>query len=190
MDEFMLWFSTGFYHIVDLAAYDHILYLISLCILFNFKDWKQLLVLITGFTIGHSLTLAFSAMNLVNLDPSLVEIAIATTISITCIFNLKQLFQGSTYLTARYLSALGFGCIHGLGFSVLLKALLGKEVSILFPLFSFNLGIEAGQILIVIVLLGFLYCVQSLFKKFEKIILSTITFVILLVSLYLILERI
>ncbi|MBK6861679.1 MAG: HupE/UreJ family protein [Saprospiraceae bacterium] len=190
MDEFKLWFSTGLQHILDIKAYDHILYIVCLSLLFRLTDWKKLLILVTAFTLGHSLTLALSVFDLVAIPSSWIEIAIALTIAVTCLINFRELALNQASIQARYWTALLFGCIHGLGFSFLLKAMLGKEESVLFPLFSFNLGLEIGQIAVLVLVQAVTFFIHQFAIQFEKIILSTITFVILLVSIYLILERI
>jgi len=190
MDDFILWFSTGLEHILDLRAYDHILYIVCLSLLYKQTDWKKLLFLVTAFTLGHSLTLALSTIDLIKLPASWVEIAIALTIAVTCLINFRELTLNKPSTQARYWTALLFGCIHGMGFSFLLKALLGKESSVLYPLFSFNLGLEIGQIVILSLVLGFTYLLHRFAFQFEKIVLSTITFVILLISIFLILQRI
>lgn len=160
MNEFWLWFSTGTGHILDWSGYDHILYVMALCVLFSVKEWKQLLILITAFTIGHSLTLAASVLQLFTVKQAWIEVLIPLTILLTCIVNIA----GRNKVTVRhnpatvsyrlnYSLALLFGFIHGMGFSYLLKAMLGKEESLVFPLLSFNLGLEAGQIIIVVSML-------------------------------------
>lgn len=156
MNDFWIWFSTGLQHILDVNGYDHILYIISLCILFSFNEWKNVLILITAFTIGHSLTLAFSALNVITIKQAYIETLIPFTILTTCVINiiLWRLRSDEQYLKNRsyqmnYLLALLFGFIHGMGFSYLLKSMLGKEESIVFPLLSFNVGLEMGQLIIV-----------------------------------------
>lgn len=150
MNDFSLWFITGLEHIADWKGYDHILFLLALCGVYEWKQWKNLLILITAFTIGHSLTLALSVLEIVHVDTDWIEFLIPITILITCLYNLKHL-DSRAYKNFRpnYFLALFFGLIHGLGFSFLLKSLLGKEQNIVMPLLSFNLGLEAGQILIV-----------------------------------------
>lgn len=152
--DFSLWFITGLEHIADWKAYDHILFLLALCGVYEWKQWKNVLVLITAFTIGHSITLALSVTNVLQIETSWIEFLIPITIIITCIYNLKRLdIQAQMNFRLNYFLALFFGLIHGLGFSFLLKSLLGNESNVLVPLLSFNLGIEAGQILIVIAVL-------------------------------------
>lgn len=156
MNDFWIWFSTGLQHILDVNGYDHILYIISLCVLFSFNEWKNLLILVTAFTIGHSLTLAFSVLDVLTIKQAYIETLIPLTILTTCIINIivrrfesdQQDFKAKTY-RLNYILALLFGFIHGMGFSYLLKSMLGKEENIVFPLLSFNLGLEMGQLIIV-----------------------------------------
>ena len=151
MNDFSLWFLIGFKHIVDWHAYDHILFLIVLSAIYEKDQWKQLLVLVTAFTIGHSFTLVLSATHLFSLPETWVEFLIPLTILITAILNLINLNKfADKKIQPNYFLALVFGFIHGMGFSIILKSLLGKNDDILFPLFSFNIGIEAGQIIIVL----------------------------------------
>ena len=148
--DFSLWFSTGIEHIADYKAYDHILFLMVLCGIYSFSEIRKVLILITAFTVGHSLTLALSVFNIVTFSPSLIEFLIPITIMLTCIFQFIIREHPDTSATyATYLAALFFGFIHGMGFSGLLRSLLGNSEQITGPLFAFNLGLEVGQILIV-----------------------------------------
>lgn len=156
MNEFWLWFNTGTEHILDWNGYDHILYVMALCVLFSVREWKKLLLLITSFTIGHSLTLAVSALNIFTMKQGIIEVLIPITILFTCMINLyykNRLSNTSRNLsnnyTFNYALALLFGFIHGMGFSYMLRSMLGKEESVVFPLLSFNLGLELGQLIIV-----------------------------------------
>lgn len=189
MSDFKLWFGTGLEHILDLDGYDHILYIVALSIVFATKHWKQLLWIVTAFTLGHSLTLALSTLNILNIQQSIVEIWIALTILISCILNLRDLRKDEIPLKGRYLTAALFGCIHGLGFSYLLKSMLGHEDSILIPLLYFNLGLEAGQIVILVVVIFANLGFQYFFHEKQKILATTTTFVILLLSLYMVAQR-
>lgn len=162
MNEFWIWFSTGLQHILDWNGYDHILYVIALCAMFSVTDWKKLLILITAFTIGHSLTLAASTLNLLTIKQSYIEVLIPFTIIATCLINIyfRRRFDRHAHYnkynyTLNYSLALLFGFIHGMGFSYLLKSMLGKEESIIFPLLSFNLGLEVGQLIILAAVLLF-----------------------------------
>ena len=155
MSLFELYFKLGLQHIADLKGYDHILFILTLCALYSMKEWKKVLVLITAFTIGHSLTLALATLDLVRVDGDLIEFLIPLTIFLTALANLfsrkQQVSSLQHYL--KYSAALFFGLIHGLGFSNYLRSLLGTERGLVLPLFAFNVGIEAGQIIIVGILM-------------------------------------
>ncbi|TDE12090.1 HupE/UreJ family protein [Dyadobacter psychrotolerans] len=159
MSEFQAYLQLGFEHITDSKGYDHILFIMALCTVYTLMDWKKVTILVTAFTIGHSVTLALSTLGLVNIDPAVIELLIPVTILITASLNFfykekKTTYakQGTTY-TARYPLALFFGLIHGLGFSNYLRALLGKEADIINPLLGFNIGLELGQLVIVFIVL-------------------------------------
>ena len=155
MSLFELYFILGLQHIADLKGYDHILFILTLCAVYSLKEWKRVLVLITAFTIGHSLTLALATLDLVRVDGDLIEFLIPLTIFITALANLfsrKQKVSPFQHYF-KYGVALFFGLIHGLGFSNYLRSLLGSERGLALPLFSFNVGIEAGQIIIVSIIM-------------------------------------
>lgn len=155
MSLFELYFTLGIQHIADLKGYDHILFILTLCAVYSLKEWKRVLILITAFTIGHSLTLALATLDLIKVNTGLIEFLIPLTIFITAIANVLMGKQkaSSTLYYLKYSAALFFGLIHGLGFSSYLRSLLGSEKGIVLPLFSFNLGIETGQIFIVVIIL-------------------------------------
>lgn len=152
MSEFQLYFVLGKDHILDYAnGYDHILFVLALCAVYVVGDWKKILILVTAFTIGHSITLALSTLNMISVKASLIEFLIPLTIFITAVSNLfrKEASLTQSRVQMNYLFALFFGLIHGMGFSTYLKALLGKDQSIVTQLFAFNAGLEFGQIIIV-----------------------------------------
>lgn len=150
MQDFWLYFGLGKDHIADLEGYDHILFVAALCLRYLFRDWKKVLILITAFTIGHSITLALSVLNVVNISTAWIEFLIPVTIVFTALSNVwEKKFEFKTKFPLIYFLALFFGLIHGLGFSNYLKSLLGKSSSIAGELLAFNLGLEAGQLLIV-----------------------------------------
>jgi len=154
MQDFWLYFQLGRDHIADWKGYDHIMFVAALCLRYLLKDWKKVLVLVTAFTIGHSITLALSALNYVTVSVKWIEFLIPITIVITAISNIWQKdFQFKTRFPLIYFLALFFGLIHGLGFSNYLKSLLGKTTNIVAELLAFNLGLEFGQILIVLLVL-------------------------------------
>jgi len=151
MSLFELYFKLGLEHIADLKGYDHILFILTLCAVYSLKEWKRVLILVTAFTIGHSLTLALATLALIRVDGDLIEFLIPLTIFLTAMANVFSRKQNvtSTLHYIKYSAALFFGLIHGLGFSNYLRSLLGSERGLALPLFSFNVGIEAGQIMIV-----------------------------------------
>lgn len=152
MEEFKVWFFVGYEHIVNKDALDHILFVLALSCLYDLRMLKKLIILITAFTIGHSFTLIISVLDLVSYNQKIIEFAIPSTIAITCLTNIskRNSSTNSKILNRNYWIALIFGLIHGLGFSNYLKALLGGG-SILLPLFGFNVGLEIGQILIIMI---------------------------------------
>jgi hypothetical protein len=158
--DFSTFLRLGFEHISDLKGYDHILFIAALCAVYSFRAWKQLLWLVTGFTVGHSITLALSTLRLVTIKTELVEFLIPVTILLTCIANMfnrtKSDIETHDYL--KYSSAIFFGMIHGLGFSNFLRSMLGAEENLFLPLLAFNIGLELGQVFIVciVMLISFL----------------------------------
>lgn len=155
MSDFSLWFKTGVLHITDWQGYDHMLFLLITMGVFIWRDIKTVLTNITGFTVGHSITLILSTLEFIHYSSVLIEILIPTTIAISAILQLFTLNKtpSKNDQTIQFSIILIFGLIHGMGFSTLLKSMLGKEESIVQPLLAFNLGIEFGQILIVSILL-------------------------------------
>ncbi|MGY6742809.1 MAG: HupE/UreJ family protein [Cecembia sp.] len=150
MGQFQLYFQLGIQHILDLDGFDHILFVVALCAIYVLRDWKKIIILVTAFTVGHSLTLALATLNLVRVNTDLVEFLIPVTIAITALSNIfKPKPSTSRGIHINYLFALFFGLIHGLGFSNYLRSLLGKEASIFEPLLAFNIGLEVGQLVIV-----------------------------------------
>jgi len=160
MNDFKLYLEIGFQHIANLRGIDHILFVLALTIRFQFDDWRKVLILVTAFTIGHSITLALSVFNLVNYSAKWIEFLIPITILITAFSNLFiKKFVFKTKFPLIYFLALFFGLVHGLGFSNYLKSLLGKDQSIIMQLLAFNIGLELGQLMIVffILLISFIF---------------------------------
>ena len=150
MNDFGLYFTLGRQHIADWQGIDHILFIMALCLRYQFTDWKKILVLVTAFTIGHSITLVLSVLNVVHFSTKLIEFLIPVTIVITAISNVfVKKFVYKSKFPFIYFLALAFGLIHGLGFSNYLKSLLGKDNNIIVQLLAFNVGLEVGQLLIV-----------------------------------------
>ncbi len=166
MSLFELYFKLGLQHIADLKGYDHILFILILCAVYSFKEWRRVLILVTAFTIGHSLTLALATLDLIRVDGEMIEFLIPLTIFVTALANVltKNQKVSSFHHYLKYSAALFFGLIHGLGFSNYLRSLLGSEKGLLLPLFSFNIGIEVGQVLIVSVIMLLTFLLVDLLK--------------------------
>jgi hydrogenase/urease accessory protein HupE len=169
MNEFELYFTLGRQHIADWQGIDHILFIAALCLRYQYNDWKKILVLVTAFTIGHSITLALSVLNILFIPSKWIEFFIPLTIIATAISNvLEKKSLINQKINTFYLLALFFGFIHGLGFSNYLKSLLGKNNNILLQLCSFNIGLEVGQLIIVAAILCFSYILVGLLKCNRK----------------------
>jgi len=151
MDNFSSFFMNGWHHIVDINAYDHLLFVMTLCAAFKLTQWKQILVIITAFTIGHSGTLILSALDIIPANTKIVDMLIPITIMITAIANIVNYDSNSSFSDTKikYGIALVFGLVHGLAFASNFKFMLFGG-SIIMPLLSFNIGIEAGQLFIVL----------------------------------------
>lgn len=170
MSEFQAYLQLGFDHITDSRGYDHILFIMALCTIYTLVDWKKVIILVTAFTIGHSITLALATMGIVKVNPDIIELLIPITIVITASLNFfyksrKNLFalKENTF-SARYPLALFFGLIHGLGFSNYLRVLLGKEAAIFNPLLGFNIGLELGQLIIVVIILSIAFVIIEILR--------------------------
>jgi hypothetical protein len=189
MNQFELYFGLGISHILDVEGYDHILFVIALCSIYLISDWRKILVLVTAFTIGHSLTLALATLNFISFNAELIEFLIPVSIAFTAASNLITPLPNSRKLfNLNYLFALFFGFIHGLGFSNFLKSLLGKESSILEPLLAFNLGLEVGQIVIVSLFLLVTFLILKFLKINRKLWIQVISASVLLLSIYMMYE--
>ncbi|TYZ10061.1 HupE/UreJ family protein [Hymenobacter lutimineralis] len=164
---FTTYLQLGFFHIFNLQAYDHLVFLLALCAPYVLQDWRRVVALVTSFTLGHSLTLALATLNVVQYSPQVIEVLIPVTILLTCVVNLARAGRATSrptpirqsptliFTSANGLAAT-FGLIHGLGFSSYLRELLGRQSRPVLELLAFNVGVELGQLLIVglILLLG------------------------------------
>ena len=177
MSEFELYFGLGLDHILDVNGYDHILFVIALSSVYALSQWKDVLFMVTAFTIGHSITLALATLDLIPIHGALIEFLIPVTIIITALTNIVTNSDGkSGKLRINTIYAGLFGLIHGMGFSNYLRSLLGGEESIVTPLFAFNIGLEVGQIIIVAIFLVVTLILVSGFgvsAKIWKVIVSS-----------------
>ena len=167
MSEFWIYFQIGLKHVLDINAYDHVLFLIALAVPFSFNDWKRVILLVTLFTIGHTMALMLSVFGIVTIKVDVVEFLIPITILLTALFNLFTAGKSSKKesINLVFFITLFFGIIHGLGFSNYFKSILGGTASSkVLPLSEFALGIEAAQIVVVFVVLILSYIVQTIFR--------------------------
>ena len=190
MENFSLYFQLGVEHILDIYGYDHILFVLALAAVYQLEEWKKVIVLVTAFTIGHSITLLLATLEIVKVKSEWVEFIIPVTILVTAVSNLLIKNQVQPRVSLNYAYALFFGLIHGLGFSNYLRALLGKAQSIASPLFAFNIGLEMGQIIIVVLFLFVSFIVTSWIKVRHRQWQVVISSAIALLSLFLIQDRI
>lgn len=153
MQDLGFYFRLGWEHIISKEALDHQLFIAALVAIYLLKDWKQVLILVTAFTIGHSLTLALSVFDLIRFSSKWVEFLIPVTIVITAISNLFQKKFTPRSIRINYFLALFFGLVHGMGFANSIRFMLASDQSIGWSLLGFNIGLEVGQIAVVIVLL-------------------------------------
>jgi len=165
MDNLSAFFLNGWEHIVDIKAYDHLLFVMTLCAAFKLSQWRQVLVIITAFTLGHSGTLILSSLDIIPTNPELIDLLIPFTIMITAIANVVNYGKEGRFSDAKmkYAIALVFGLIHGLAFASNFKFMLFGD-SIVMPLFLFNLGIEVGQLFIVLLFMITLWFYTKVIK--------------------------
>ena len=177
MSLFEMYLKLGFKHIIDIHGYDHIVFVLALCAGYNLSQFKKVLIMITAFTIGHSVTLALSTLNVLTISSDLIEFLIPATICVTAIANILPFKSKNNRFV--YVLTLFFGLIHGLGFSNYLKELLGRESNILTPLLAFNIGLELGQLLILAIYFAVLVITVQLFRvrnDFWRIFVSGMAF--------------
>ena len=186
MNDFTFFFIYGWDHIISPYAIDHLLFILALTAIYSPDDWKQVIFLITAFTFGHATTLALSVYDITRFNSKWVEFLIPVTIMVTSVLNFFVNKEGGMrFLKTNYLPALFFGLIHGMGFANAIRFMLPKNVQIGWPLLGFNVGLEAGQVSVVclILMLFYLIVVKAGFSRKGWIwSLSGIAF---LISLYL-----
>ena len=159
MNNYSAFFTNGWEHIVDINAYDHLLFVMTLCAAFKLTQWKQVLVIITAFTIGHSVTLILSSLDIIPTNPTIIELLI-TAIANIVNYDKRAKFSDAKF---KYLIALIFGLIHGLAFASNFKFMLFGD-DIITPLFLFNVGIEVGQLFIVFLFMIALWLYTKVIK--------------------------
>lgn len=161
MESFIIYVQLGFEHIADIAGVDHMLFIMTLCALYKWQEWKKIIILVTAFTVGHSVTLALSALAVIKVNAGWIEFLIPCTIVVTGVSNIimtaSESQRGVIY---NYVYALFFGLIHGMGFSNFFRELMGPGASIVKPLLGFNIGLEIGQLMFVIVFFALYFSLQ------------------------------
>ena len=177
--------QLGINHILDPEGLDHLYFIVSFCVLYTIKDIAKIAGLITAFTVGHSITLALAALDMIAVNPDLIETLIPITILISCLINYPSLVKKEKKSAPKgyliYIIILFFGLIHGLGFSNFLSAMLFEDESIVTPLLGFNIGIEIAQLIIVCIVLLALSISDKLLNANKIIPLALNTIVTLLV---------
>ena len=163
--DFLFYFELGWSHIVSLDALDHQLFILALIAVYTSKQVKQILILVTAFTVGHSITLALSTFDIIRFDSKWIEFLIPCTIFITAVANLLKNDKRKKNVQLNYYLALFFGLIHGMGFANSVRMMLAKDQYIGWGLFGFNLGLEVGQIIFVVLTM----LISSILLYFFKI---------------------
>ncbi len=175
MDTLIFFLREGLFHVLDWNAYDHILFLVALAVVYDFKNWKKLIWLITLFTIGHTLSLILAAYKIVSVDTKWIEFLIPVTILITAVVNILYVKNTTKQLktNTNLVFALFFGLIHGLGFSGYFKMIIGSSEDKFIPLLEFALGVELAQIVVVLIILilGFIFQTFFRFSKRDYILI-------------------
>lgn len=186
MNLFGEFFREGFFHIVDTGALDHILFILAVIAIYNISEWKKILWVITSFTIAHSVSLALSVVDIINIPSQTVELLIAFTICYTCIENI---FFSSHNRYRVYITGF-FGLIHGLGFSAALKSLFSAaDLNLFETLLPFNLGIECGQLVIITCIMIIFFVLYKYLKIRPVVVNLAISIPVLLFSIYWMYDR-
>ncbi len=162
MNDFMFFLREGWDHIISFSAMDHILFIFALAVVYTIGEWKKVLVLVTAFTIGHAITLVLSVLNIIRFSDAWVEFLIPCTILVTATVNLFQKDFSQKSLRINYFLALFFGLVHGMGYANAIRFSLAKGQGFGLSLFSFNLGLEIGQIFVVLLLLLLTYLITKI----------------------------
>lgn len=190
MQDFLFYLKLGWEHIISLDALDHQLFILALVAVYSFNDWKKILILVTAFTIGHSVTLALSVFNMLKIPSNWVEFLIPLTITITALDNILMRNKQKNLMTMNYYLALFFGLIHGMGFANTARMMMAKEQNIFAPLLGFNIGLELGQIVVVFAILIILFILLNIFKVNRKDWIMFVSSGVFALALKITLERI
>ncbi len=190
MQDFLFYLNLGWGHIISLDALDHQLFVLALIAVYSFNDLKKILILITAFTVGHSITLALSTFDIIRINSDWVEFLIPLTIVLTSLNNIFIRNKKQSHNRGNYYLALIFGLIHGMGFANTARVMIAKSQSITIPLLGFNIGLELGQIAIVFGILMLLFILLKVFKVNQKDWVLFVSSGVFALSLKMTLERI
>lgn len=190
MQDFILYLKLGWEHIISLDALDHQLFVLVLMAIYVFKDWKKILWVVTAFTIGHSITLVLSAFDILRAPAKWIEFLIPLTIVITALDNILMRNKPQNLMQVNYFFALFFGLIHGMGFANTARMMMSKEQSIIVPLLGFNIGLEVGQIAVVILIMIIHFVMLTLFRINKKEWVMFVSSAVFALALKMAMERI
>ncbi len=189
MNDFSFYFVEGWKHIVSTDALDHQLFILALAVVYTFSDWKKVLILVTAFTIGHSLTLAFSVLDAIRISSAWVEFLIPVTIVLTAGWNMIN-GKPVKNVHTNYFLALFFGLIHGLGFANSIRMMLASDQSLGWGLFGFNVGLEAGQVVVVFIILLLGKVLLELVKIPQRIYIFVVSLAVCVFAAKMAIERV
>ena len=189
MDEFEFYLNLGLKHVLDWKAYDHVLFLIVLTIYYSFKEWKNVIWVVTAFTIGHTLSLILSAYDLVYVKMEIIEFLIPLTIFVTAWYNILINKKASKNILFTSIASMAFGLIHGFGFSSYFKIMVDDTEDKIFPLIEFAIGIEIAQLLIVMFILSLNFIVLGLLKRQKRDCVIIISSIVIGVVIPMLIER-
>ena len=190
MEDFGFYFQFGWDHIIDIGALDHIFFIAALAAIYMLKDWKQVLILVTAFTLGHAITMILSSKNLIEVNTGWIEFLIPCTIVVTALSNLFHKTFTQRTIRINYFLALFFGLIHGLAYANLIKFMITGEQDFIWSWFSFSVGLEAGQILVVFLILLLAQLFVGIFKLNRRIWVMTVSVAVLIFALKMAIERV
>lgn len=189
MEDFLFYLQLGWEHIISKDALDHQLFILALVTIFSFKEFKKVLILVTAFTLGHSFTLVLSVLDIFRFPSNWVEFLIPCTIVFTALDNLIFSKDEQKLIKLNYILALIFGLIHGMGFANSVRIMLAKEQSIIVPLLGFNIGLEIGQIVVVIIVLTMFYLLSTFLRLQKKHWIILVSVPVFLFGLKMVVER-
>lgn len=189
MQDFIFYLKLGWEHIISLDALDHQLFVLVLVAAYSYSEWRKILILVTAFTIGHSITLALSTLDVIRISSDWVEFLIPLTILITAFDNILMRNQPKNLMLLNYYLALIFGLIHGMGFANTARMTLAQEQNIFTPLLGFNIGLELGQVVVVTLILLIEFLLIKFFKLKKVHWMVFASFITLLISLKICIER-